>query len=542
MNITFIKCKNKNCNFANMLEKPLVKKKRLDYSPIDSGGKLPPQAQDFEEAILGAIMLEKDALRDAIETLKGKHFYNENHQLIFDSMLDLYNENQPVDILTVTEKLKTKGSLELVGGPYFIAKLTSKVSSAANIQYHAHIVIQKFIQRELIRIAGKTMTEAFDEGTDAFKLLDETEKELYEVKNDGMKRSYKEISSIINDAIAIIESNQDKKDGLTGIPSGIRTLDDITSGWQKSDLIILAARPGMGKTAIALTMLRNAAVMFNKPVAFFSLEMSSAQLVTRLISGESEIPSESLKRGNLAEHEWAQLHTKIQKLSKAPIFIDDTPALSLFEFKAKCRRLHSKHNIEMVMVDYLQLMRGEDTGKNGNREQEIGSISRGLKALAKELNIPIIALAQLSRDVEKRGGDKKPQLSDLRESGSIEQDADIVAFVHRYSYYKGSEEAMQDESLSEVIIRKHRNGQPGEAKMHFLSHIGKFISFEENVGYGSDFGESQTITYKSRINTNHDESTPNNDMRKYGETLLKEEDAPNFDTHIEEDYENPFEI
>lgn len=505
-----------------MIERPpSVKKKRIEISALDAGGRIPPQALDFEEAILGAIMLEKDALRDAIETLQGKHFYNENHRWIFECMIDLYNENQPVDILTVTEKLKSKSQLDVVGGPYFIAKLTSRVSSAANIQYHSHIVIQKFIQRELIRISGQTLTDAFEEGTDAFSLLDNTEKELYEVKNDGMKRSYKEISSVINDAISIIEANHEKKDGLTGIPSGIANLDKITAGWQKSDLIILAARPGMGKTALALTMLRNAAVMFHKPVAIFSLEMSAAQLVTRLIAAESELSSEKLKKGELEEHEWTQLHTKIQKLSKAPIFIDDTPSLPIFEFKAKCRRLHSKHNIEMVVVDYLQLMRGEDNGKNGNREQEIGSISRALKGLAKELNIPIIALAQLSRDVEKRGGDKKPQLSDLRESGSIEQDADIVGFIYRNKYYPGQggqDGYVDDPSMGEVIIRKHRNGPTGEAKVRFLEHFAKFVNYDEQDPYNtSEYGETEqkVVTFSSKMN-NLEDSQSQNDMYEIG--------------------------
>jgi len=506
-----------------MLERPSVKRKKtIDLTTLDAGGRIPPQAMDFEEAILGAIMLEKDALRDAIEVLQGKHFYNENNRFIFESMIDLYNLNQPVDILTVTEKLKIKGLLELVGGPFYIAKLTSRVASAANIQYHAHIVIQKFIQRELIRISGETLSSAFDEGTDAFKLLDETEKDLYEVKNDGMKRSYKEISSIINEAISIIEANHDKKDGLTGIPSGLKNLDDITSGWQKSDLIILAARPGMGKTALALTMLRNAAVDFMKPVAIFSLEMSAAQLVTRLIAAESEISSEKLKKGTLEEHEWTQLHTKIQKLSKAQIFIDDTPSLPIFEFKAKCRRLHSKHHIEMVVVDYLQLMRGEDVGKNGNREQEIGSISRALKGLAKELNIPIIALAQLSRDVEKRAGDKKPQLSDLRESGSIEQDADIVGFIWRPNYYKLNEPQQGDPSLGEVIIQKHRNGPTGEAKVRFLENFAKFVNYDENdmSNFGDYHQEPTMVTYSSKINTNDDHSAQT-DLYSLGKSQLE---------------------
>ena len=509
-----------------MIERPSVRKtKRLDYTALDAGGKLPPQAPEFEEAILGAIMLEKEALKDAMETLQAKHFYVDAHQYVFECMIDIYNDNHPVDILTVTEKLKTKGYLEIVGGPYFIAKLTSRVSSAANLQYHAHIVIQKFIQRELIRISGQTLTDAFDDTADAFKLLDATEKDLYEVKNDGMKRSYQEISDVMEIAIKQIEANVEKKDGLTGVPSGLKTLDHITAGWQKSDLIILAARPGMGKTALALSMLRNAAVDFHKAVAIFSLEMSAPQLVTRLIASESGLSSEKLKKGQLEDHKWAQLHSKIQRLSKAKIFIDDTPSLPVFELKAKCRRLHSKHNIELVVIDYLQLMRGEDSGnKNGNREQEISYISRSLKALAKELNIPIIALAQLSRDVEKRGGDKKPQLSDLRESGSIEQDADMVGFIWRPDYYKFSESGYEtDPYMAEIIIAKHRNGPTDTAKVKYINTLARFDNYDENEAYNNiDEDGPKTVTFSSKVNTDGDDSISKTDMYAFGKSKLNE--------------------
>ncbi len=510
-----------------MIERPSVRKtKRLDYTALDAGGKLPPQAPEFEEAILGAIMLEKEALKDAMETLQAKHFYVDAHQYVFECMIDIYNDNHPVDILTVTEKLKTKGYLEIVGGPYFIAKLTSRVSSAANLQYHAHIVIQKFIQRELIRISGQTLTDAFDETADAFKLLDATEKDLYEVKNDGMKRSYQEISDVMEIAIKQIEANVEKKDGLTGVPSGLKTLDHITAGWQKSDLIILAARPGMGKTALALSMLRNAAVDFHKAVAIFSLEMSAPQLVTRLIASESGLSSEKLKKGQLEDHEWAQLHSKIQRLSKAKIFIDDTPSLPVFELKAKCRRLHSKHNIELVVIDYLQLMRGEDSGnKNGNREQEISYISRSLKALAKELNIPIIALAQLSRDVEKRGGDKKPQLSDLRESGSIEQDADMVGFIWRPDYYKFSESGYEtDPYMAEIIIAKHRNGPTDTAKVKYINTLARFDNYDDDQAFHNmDDDGPKTVTFSSKVNTDGDDHISKTDMYEFGKSKLNDE-------------------
>lgn len=536
-----------------MIERPSVRKtKRLDYTALDAGGKLPPQAPEFEEAILGAIMLEKEALKDAMETLQSKHFYVDAHQYVFECMIDIYNDNHPVDILTVTEKLRTKGYLDIVGGPYFIAKLTSRVSSAANLQYHAHIVIQKFIQRELIRISGQTITEAFDDTADAFKLLDATEKDLYEVKNDGMKRSYQEISDVMEIAIKQIEANVEKKDGLTGVPSGLKTLDHITAGWQKSDLVILAARPGMGKTALALSMLRNAAVDFHKAVAIFSLEMSAPQLVTRLIASESGLSSEKLKKGQLEDHEWAQLHSKIQRLSKAKIFIDDTPSLPVFELKAKCRRLHSKHNIELVVIDYLQLMRGEDSGnKNGNREQEISYISRSLKALAKELNIPIIALAQLSRDVEKRGGDKKPQLSDLRESGSIEQDADMVGFIWRPDYYKFSESGYEtDPYMAEIIIAKHRNGPTDTAKVRYINNLARFDNYDENEAYNNiDEDGPKTVTFSSKVNTDGDDHISKTDMYEFGKSKLNESNGPatptdedwNIDTGANITDDNPWE-
>ncbi|MBC7425316.1 MAG: replicative DNA helicase [Bacteroidia bacterium] len=506
-----------------------------DVESLDVSGKKPPQAVELEEAILGALMLDKDALRDSMALLKHQHFYSPVNETLFEAMIDLYAENKPVDILTLTEKLRSKGTLESAGGPIYLARLTSRVSSAANIEYHIHIVIEKFIQREMIRISGKAIKDAYDETIDAFQLLDETEKNLYEVKNDGMKKSYQSISDVMSEAMSLIEKNADSKDGVTGVPSGLSTLDEITSGWQKSDLVILAARPGMGKTALALTMLRNAAVDFHKPVAIFSLEMSAAQLVTRLISAEAGISSEKLKKGNLEAHEWTQLHTKITKLSKAQIFIDDTPALPIFELKAKCRRLHSNHNIELVVIDYLQLMRGEEGNKNGNREQEISYISRSLKGLAKELNIPIIALAQLSRAVEQRA-EKTPQLSDLRESGSLEQDADIVGFIFRPDYYKLSEgdQYNNEQGYSQIIIAKHRNGRTDNANVKFVSELGKFQNLDDNTfenAYENDVPLMRTVGSKM----NEEDDLPS--------FPKKDDDAPwNSDTgaNIIEPEKDPF--
>ena len=346
-----------------------------------------------------------------------------------------FNSAQPVDILTVTNQLRKNGELDEIGGAVFVAGLTERVASAANIETHARIIAQKYIQRELIKISAKIMTDAYDETSDVFDLLGEAEKSLYEVSEGNIRKNYDKMSSLIRQALHQIEEVKNKEGGISGVPSGFQDLDKVTSGWQKSDLVILAARPGMGKTAFVLSTARNTAVQFNKPVAVFSLEMSSVQLVNRLIASESGIAAEKLRKGNLEDHEWIQLNQKITQLSEAPIFIDDTPALTIFELRAKCRRLKKQHDVELIIIDYLQLMHAGGSQKSGNREQEISTISRSLKSIAKELDVPIIALSQLSRAVETRGGDKRPMLSDLRESGAIEQDADIVCFIYRPEYY-----------------------------------------------------------------------------------------------------------
>ncbi|MFT6004055.1 MAG: replicative DNA helicase, partial [Bacteroidia bacterium] len=417
-----------------MEKKRATAKKKSTFGNMDMS-KLQPQARDLEEAVLGALMLEKHAPEKVASYLKAEAFYVDAHQLIYGAIISLFTLGHPVDILTVTEQLRKDGTLESAGGAYYITSLTNKISSAANIEYHAHIVIQKSIQRQLITVAGEIGEKAFEETSDAFELLDQSEKQLFEIKNSTMTKNYDEVSDLIAKAIKDIEESTADGEGLTGIPTGFTELDRMTSGWQKSDLIILAARPGMGKTAFVLSMARNAAVLANKSVAIFSLEMSSMQLVKRLIASEAELSSEKIRSGKLEEHEWQQLHTKISTIEDAKLFIDDTPALSVLELKAKARRLKSNRQLDMIIIDYLQLMRAEEGNKNaGNREQEISYISRSLKGLAKELDIPIIALAQLSRAVEQRQ-DKRPVLSDLRESGSIEQDADLVTFIFRPEYY-----------------------------------------------------------------------------------------------------------
>ncbi|HEY4112106.1 replicative DNA helicase [Puia sp.] len=474
---------NLNKDRSKMRRKPAVDLSTMVY------GKLPPQAKELEEAVLGAIMLEKSAFDTVVEILKPECFYLEGHQRIYRAMQGLAQKSQPIDILTVVEELKMRQELEMVGGPYFVTKLTNAVVSSANIETHARIVLQKFIQRELIRISGEIIGDAYEDSTDVFDLLDDAESKLFEITNNHLRKNFDSIDTILVKTIQRIEDLRHKQDEITGVPSGFPSLDKITYGWQNTDLIILAARPAVGKTAFALNLARNAALHSSKPtpVAFFSLEMGSAQLVQRILSAEAEIFMEKIARGRLEEHEMKQLYKKgIDRLAKAPIFIDDTPALNIFELRAKCRRLKNKHNIGFIIIDYLQLMSGSSDNKNGNREQEISQISRALKGLAKELQVPIIALSQLSRAVESRKeGEKIPQLSDLRESGAIEQDADMVMFLYRPEYYGITANEMGESNKGEthVKIAKHRNGSLDTVKLRALLHIQKFTEYGED-----DFG------------------------------------------------------
>jgi replicative DNA helicase len=452
-------------------------------------GKVPPQAKDLEEAVLGAIMLEKSAFDTVIEILKAECFYVEAHQRIYRVMQGLQQKNQPIDILTVVEELKAKEELEMVGGAYYVTRLTNAVVSSANIEAHSRIILQKFIQRELIRISGEIISDSYEDSTDVFDLLDDAESKLFEITNNHLRKNFDSIDTVLVKTVQRIEDMRHRNEDITGVPSGFSMLDRVTYGWQNSDLIILAARPAVGKTAFALNLARNAALHPSKPtpVAVFSLEMSAGQLVQRILSAESEIWLEKISRGKLEEHEMKQLYAKgIQRLAQAPIFIDDTAALNIFELRAKCRRLKNKHNIGFIIIDYLQLMSGSSEGKNTNREQEISQISRTLKQLAKELQVPIIALSQLSRAVETRKeGNKMPQLSDLRESGAIEQDADMVMFIYRPEYYDITANELGESNKGETHIRiaKHRNGSLETVKLRALLHIQKFVDMEED-----DFG------------------------------------------------------
>ncbi len=477
-------------------------------------GKIPPQAIDVEEAVLGALMLEKNALSAVIDILHVDVFYKEAHQKIFNAIHILFSQSEPIDILTVTNQLKKENTLEEVGGAYYITQLTSRVNSAANIEFHSRILIQKYIQRELIKVSGNLIRDAYEDGYDVFDLMDKAETELFKIGDNNFKRSFSGMSQLLAESIKGIEEAKELG-AKRGVPTGFRELDDMTSGFQKSDLIVIAARPGMGKTAFVLSMTRNSAIDFDKPVAVFSLEMSSVQLATRLISSESELSSQKLKKGDLVDYEWEQLISKITPLEDAPIYIDDTPSLSVFELRAKCRRLKEKHDIQMIVIDYIQLMTVGLDSKQGNREQEISTISRSLKSLAKELDVPVVVLSQLNRSVETRGGNKKPQLSDLRESGAIEQDADMVLFIYRPEYYGllEDENHISNKGWAELIVAKNRNGELKTVLLKFIGQYTKFMDptprelemkrdgkIIDGVTPNLDFDEGGTVVLSSKMN------------------------------------------
>lgn len=506
-----------------------VKTRKEAFSKISQQlyeiGKLPPQAVDLEEAVLGALMLDKDALTSVIEILKPKSFYKEAHERIFAAIQRLFSRSEPIDILTVTQELRKSGELEIVGGAYYISQLTNRVASAANAEYHARIIAQKYIQRELIKSSTEIIRDAYEETTDVFDLLDKAEKGLFDIVEGNVRKQYDDIHTLMGKAIKEIEAARQLKTGITGVPSGFTVLDRITSGWQKSDLIILAARPAMGKTAFVLSLARNAAVLAEKAVAVFSLEMSNLQLVNRLISSETELPAEKLKKGQLEDYEFQQLNTKITRLAEAKIFIDDTPALNIFELRAKARKLVHQHKVELIVIDYLQLMHAGSDNNKGNREQEVSTISRSLKSISKELNIPIIALSQLNRSVEVRTGSKKPQLSDLRESGAIEQDADMVIFLHRPEYYGmfEDEKGNPTHGICEVIIAKHRNGPVTSVNVRFIDTLAKFVEL--------DGGASTTATSQTQL----PEIPPDNTFLDSPNTITRQSEKWDNNLDIEED-------
>lgn len=455
-----------------------------------------PQDKEVEEAVLGALMLEKDAYTTVCDILKPECFYEPRNQRIYEAIQSLGASQKPIDMLTVVEQLRLNGTLAEVGGPVVISELTSRVASGAHVEFHARIVAQKYLARELISFAAGIEGKAFDESNDVDDLLQEAEGRLFEISQRNVKKDVTQVDPVISDAIKQIQAAANRESGLSGLESGYHDLDNLTSGWQNSDLIIIAARPAMGKTAFVLSMAKNMAVNYNIPVAIFSLEMSNLQLINRLISNVCEIESSLIKSGKLSRLQWDQLMTRIKHLYGAPLFIDDTPSLSIFELRTKARRLVREHNVKFIIIDYLQLMNA--SGMHfGSREQEVSMISRSLKQLAKELNIPIVALSQLNRSVESRqsgdGGSKRPQLSDLRESGAIEQDADIVCFIHRPEYYTHSAEDAQGRDirgLAEFIIAKHRSGSVDTVDLRFRKQYVRFENWSAEDGSDNELREA----------------------------------------------------
>ena len=462
-------------------------------------GRKPPQAIDIEEAVLAAMMLDSECINDVLESLTPDCFYNESNKKIFTAITAIASRNDKVDILTVADELSKTGDLEAVGGASYLSALSMKIGAAANTDYHTKILLQKYIQRELISISYRVQKQSFEDSMPVDDLLQYAQQEVFVLAERNMKRDTSPIQMVINQAIDDIQKGQERTDGLSGVPSGYANIDKITYGWQPSDLIILAARPSVGKTAFVLTMARNMAVDYNVPVAFFSLEMSQTQLVKRLLVSETGIPSDKIwgaKKFNDPQ-DWDTLNERIGKLSRAPLWIDDTPSLSIYEFRSKARRLVQTQNVKMIIIDYLQLMTGP-VELRGMREQEVSAISRALKSIAKDLNVPILALSQLNRSVETRGGSKRPQLSDLRESGAIEQDADIVMFIHRPEFF-GTAEADAYPGQTQIIIAKHRNGETGDVEMRFVASEVRFedanVQYQEYESRMNDVGTSFDIEY-----------------------------------------------
>ncbi len=458
----------------------------------ERSGRMPPQAVEVEQSVLGAMLIEREAIPRAVEILPADAFYQSKHQKVYASILSLFERGNPVDLITLTEELRRRGELEEVGGPYYLTELTTKVASAANVEYHARIIAEKSLLRKMIETMTTLVGSAYEPGTDAFELMDKAESEIFTISDSQLRRSATSMNEVIKATLQQLEAVHGREGGITGVPSGFRRLDDMTSGWQPTDLIIIAARPSMGKTAFSLAVTRNAALDPQRPtgVAYFSLEMGAQQLAQRLLTSEARVDAQKARTGRMSDADWQQLARAAGRLSAAPIFIDDTPGLTVLELRAKCRRLKAEHDIGLVIVDYLQLMHGTGNSKNSNREQEIAHISRSLKSLAKELNVPVIALSQLSRAVETRGGDKRPMLSDLRESGSIEQDADIVAFIYRAERYgiTVDEHGNSTEGLAEIIIGKQRNGPIGDVQLAFVNQYARFENLTTYYNNSPDGG------------------------------------------------------
>lgn len=512
------------------------RKERMSYEQAFSinGGNKPPQALELEEAVLGALLLDENALNTVIDILHEEYFYQPQHQVIFRAVHKLFEQNQKVDILTVADQLRKSGDLEAAGGAYHLSEITSHIVSSAHIEYYARVLSEKFISRELIRVSTETISSAYDETTDVVDLLDRTEQHLMDINDRNFRSDYHPLGDLVHAAIRQVEDAAESEEGLSGLPTGYIELDRLTTGFHPGTLIILAARPAMGKTAFALSMARNMAVDFKKPVAFFSLEMTGVELAMRLIAGEAQITSDKLKKGDLAPHEKVQLEQRTQALNDAKIFIDDTSQLTIYELRAKCRRLKTHHDIQMVFIDYLQLMSGgSEQNRNGNREQEISNISRQLKALSKELGIPVLAMSQLSRAVETRGGDKRPMLSDLRESGAIEQDADMVMFIYRPEYYRIMEDDKGSTAgMADIILAKHRSGSVGDVRLRFVPQFTRFENpeFVTNEQLAAGMAMPQNNNFDNAAGTMIVQSRINDDMNGGSASatppMMPDEDTP----------------
>ena len=481
--------------------KPNPRTRQVAVPQEDAYGHPQPQNLEMEQAVIGALMIEQDAYFEVSESLKPESFYDHRHAVIFEAIRSLNAQQRPVDILTVREYLDTQSKLEDAGGPVYLMQLSQNVTSSAHIAYHAKIIAQKALARELITYASQLSRDAFDTTIDVDDLMQEAEGKLFAISQQNLKKDYTQINPVIHEAYQELQKAAARRDGLSGLGSGFAKIDKITSGWQNSDLIIIAARPAMGKTAFVLSMAKRIAVDMRIPVAMFSLEMSNVQLVKRLMVNVCEITGDKMKSGQLESYEWGQLDNRIRQLYDAPFYVDDTPSLSVFELRTKARRLVREHGVQLILIDYLQLMNASGMSF-GSRQEEVSNISRSLKGLAKELNIPIVALSQLNRSVEKRDGDdgKRPQLSDLRESGAIEQDADMVCFIHRPEYYKifQDEKGRNLRGMAEFIIAKHRNGAVDTVLLRFKSEYARFQDVAddyvpvpgENVSYGSSMNEA----------------------------------------------------
>lgn len=478
-----------------------VAKKKWTYKKKEESvyAKLPPQATELEDAVLGALMLEKDAYSAVCDTLSPDCFYKETNKLIYEAMLELVAEQDPIDMLTVQQKLHQQGKLEEVGGAYHIAKLTANVTSSVHVEYHARILAQKALARQIINYSTEIMKLAYDESMDVDDVVQRAESELFKISNNSLKKDFVGIGDVVTEAIRRIEDAGKRPEGLSGIASGFHALDKITSGWQRSDLVIIAARPAMGKTAFVLSMAKNIAER-GVPIAVFSLEMSNIQLTNRLLVNATEIPAEKIKNGKLEPQEWERLNRLSRPLETMHIFLDDSAGLSIMELNTKARRLVKDHGVKLIIIDYLQLMNASGM-KFGSREQEVSMISRSLKQLAKELDIPVIALSQLNRGVEKTE-DKRPGLADLRESGAIEQDADMVLFIHRPEYYKITEDAQGNDlrGIAQIIIAKHRNGAVGDVNLRFVSQLARFQNLEDEFESSVGSAPTSRIGQGSRFN------------------------------------------